>query len=81
MVYPLLRNTIKGAIWYQGESNSGKATAYACQFPAMINDWRQKFHTASLGSTSVDFPFGFVQVKYVIGILQEELFNHRYEIC
>ncbi|KAK3091603.1 hypothetical protein FSP39_021102 [Pinctada imbricata] len=62
MIYPLLRTTIKGAIWYQGESNSGRPNLYACQFPAMIKDWRQKFNQASMNTTSVDFPFGFVQL-------------------
>ncbi|KAK3098718.1 hypothetical protein FSP39_022378 [Pinctada imbricata] len=61
MINPLLRNTIYGAIWYQGESNSGRAAAYACEFPAMIDDWRAKFHQYSL-TTNANFPFGFVQL-------------------
>ena len=28
MIYPFLNMTIKGAIWYQGESNAG--SAYSC---------------------------------------------------
>ncbi|KAK3593849.1 hypothetical protein CHS0354_011450 [Potamilus streckersoni] len=63
MIHPLLKMTIYGAIWYQGESNSdANAANYACQFPAMITDWRQKFHNASDGETDSMFPFGFVQV-------------------
>lgn len=46
-----------------GEANAGNADKYSCQFKAMINDWRQKFHKASLGETSATFPFGFVQVR------------------
>ncbi|XP_060070508.1 sialate O-acetylesterase-like [Ylistrum balloti] len=62
MISPLLRNTIYGTIWYQGESNLNKPGKYGCQFPAMIKDWRQKFSTASLQTTSPNFPFGFVQL-------------------
>ena len=32
----------------------------------MIMDWRTKFNTASLGTTSSSFPFGFVQVDIVL---------------
>ena len=46
-----------------GESNAGKYDLYSCQFPAMISDWRQKFHIGSDGETSDQFPFGFVQVN------------------
>ncbi|XP_060070507.1 sialate O-acetylesterase-like [Ylistrum balloti] len=62
MMHPLTRNTIYGAIWYQGEANAGRPDLYSCQFPAMINDWRQKFSSASLHTTSAEFPFGFVQL-------------------
>ncbi|XP_061169449.1 sialate O-acetylesterase-like [Saccostrea echinata] len=62
MIYPILRNTIKGAIWYQGESNAGHAYQYSCQFLEMIEDWRMKFSKASGGTTSSTFPFGFVQL-------------------
>ena len=47
-----------------GESNAGWYAQYACQFPAMISDWRSKFHKGSGGETSINFPFGFVQVSY-----------------
>ncbi|XP_060553645.1 sialate O-acetylesterase-like isoform X2 [Ruditapes philippinarum] len=62
MIHPYLSMTIKGAIWYQGESNAGRPDLYACQFPAMIDDWRKKFHAGSDGETSDHFPFGFVQL-------------------
>jgi sialate O-acetylesterase len=41
MLYPLRNMTIKGAIWYQGESNVGRAYRYRDIFPAMIYDWRR----------------------------------------
>jgi sialate O-acetylesterase len=55
MVSPVLPYQIKGAIWYQGEANVGRATQYAKIFPAMIQDWR-----AAWGIK--DFPFYFVQI-------------------
>lgn len=64
MVNPLLKLTIYGAIWYQGEADSDggvKMNRYNCTFPAMINDWRAKFSAAS-AQTSPNFPFGFVQL-------------------
>jgi len=55
MIAPLLSYTIAGAIWYQGESNAGRAYQYRTLFPSMIkcwwDDWRQG-----------DFPFIFVQL-------------------
>ncbi|KAK3595233.1 hypothetical protein CHS0354_021550 [Potamilus streckersoni] len=61
MVHPLLNMTIYGAIWYQGEANAVfNRDYYNCTFPAMINDWRKKFHMYS--DTDLVFPFGFVQL-------------------
>lgn len=55
MVHPLLNYSIKGAIWYQGESNARKAWQYQRLFPAMIKNWRDEFKQG-------DFPFYFVQI-------------------
>lgn len=54
MIHPLAPYTIKGAIWYQGESNVGRAEQYKQLFPTMIGDWREKW--------GYDFPFYFVQI-------------------
>ncbi len=43
MIAPLLPFAIRGAIWYQGETNVGRAYQYRKLFPAMIRDWRQAF--------------------------------------
>ena len=43
MIHPLLPFAIKGAIWYQGESNAGRAFEYRTLFPTMIEDWRKKW--------------------------------------
>lgn len=55
MIAPLVPYAIRGAIWYQGESNAGNAKLYRTLFPAMIADWRQAFGQG-------DFPFLFVQL-------------------
>jgi len=54
MLHPLIPYTIKGAIWYQGESNVGRAEQYEQLFPGMIKDWRTHW--------GYDFPFYFVQI-------------------
>jgi sialate O-acetylesterase len=61
MVFPFLNMTIKGAVWYQGEANAGAPDTYNCTFPAMIDDWREKWKSASTYMAST-FPFGFVQL-------------------
>lgn len=55
MVNGLIPYAIKGAIWYQGESNAGNAYVYRERFPAMINDWRARWSQG-------DFPFLWVQL-------------------
>ncbi|KAK3097695.1 hypothetical protein FSP39_012205 [Pinctada imbricata] len=62
MIHPLLNLTIYGVIWYQGESNTHHPDTYNCTFPAMINDWREKFYEGSNYETNFTFPFGFVQI-------------------
>ncbi len=41
MIAPLIPYTIKGAIWYQGESNAGRAEQYHRLFPDLIRNWRE----------------------------------------
>ena len=55
MIAPLLGYGIKGAIWYQGESNAGKAYQYRTLLPTMITDWRSRWKEG-------DFPFYIVQL-------------------
>jgi sialate O-acetylesterase len=55
MIAPLIPYGIKGAIWYQGESNANHGAEYATLFPRMISDWREKWGEG-------DFPFLFVQL-------------------
>ncbi len=55
MIAPLIPFAIRGAIWYQGESNADRAYQYRRLFPDMITDWRQSWGVRS-------FPFLFVQL-------------------
>ena len=55
MIAPLIPYSIKGAIWYQGESNISKSKQYRTLFPAVINSWRNKWGTG-------DFPFYYAQL-------------------
>ncbi len=55
MIAPLLPYGIKGAIWYQGESNAGRAYQYRTLLPTLIEDWRARWHEGN-------FPFYIVQL-------------------
>jgi len=55
VVYPTLGYGIKGVVWYQGESNAGRAWEYAELFPFMIEQWRKEWNQG-------DFPFYWVQL-------------------
>ncbi|WP_223559744.1 sialate O-acetylesterase [Chryseobacterium lathyri] len=55
MIHPLINYNIKGAIWYQGESNTGKPKEYGDLLTTMILDWRNKWNQK-------DLPFFTVQL-------------------
>jgi sialate O-acetylesterase len=55
MLAPLTPFAIRGVIWYQGESNAGRAYQYRQLFPLMIRDWRRAWKQG-------DFPFYYVQL-------------------
>lgn len=54
MIAPLAPYALRGALWYQGESNAGNAPLYGLQLRTMIANWRQDWKT--------DFAFLFVQL-------------------
>ncbi|WP_255551610.1 sialate O-acetylesterase, partial [Granulicella sp. dw_53] len=58
MIAPAVPYTVRGFLWYQGETNSGPSRApyYVTLFPALIRDWRMHFGQG-------DLPFLFVQIS------------------
>jgi len=55
MIHPVCPFALRGAIWYQGESNSGEGRLYTERMKALIGGWRQIWGEG-------DFPFYFVQI-------------------
>jgi sialate O-acetylesterase len=49
MIAPLIPFAIKGAIWYQGESNAARGRQYRTLLPTMIKDWRARFGLGDFG--------------------------------
>ena len=64
MIHPLLPYAIRGAIWYQGESNADRAYQYQQLFPLLIADWRKNWGRG-------DFPFYFVQLANFMDVAAE----------
>jgi len=60
MIAPIVPYAIRGALWYQGESNVGRAFQYRQTFPQLIKNWRQDWGQG-------DFPFYFVQIAPFTG--------------
>jgi len=54
MLHPIVKYKIAGAIWYQGEGNTGEPQNYGKLFEGLITGWRKAFDN--------DFPFYFVQI-------------------
>ena len=55
MLYALVPYAIRGVIWYQGETNAGRAYQYRTLFPTLIKSWRAEWKEG-------EFPFYFVQL-------------------
>lgn len=58
MIAPLTRLSIRGVLWYQGETNDKNAPQYKVLFPLLITDWRQHWNEGN-------FPFLFVQLPNI----------------
>ncbi len=55
MLHPLVPYALRGAIWYQGEGNTSRASEYRGLFSALIAQWRREWAQG-------DFPFYFAQL-------------------
>ncbi|MCL2710812.1 MAG: sialate O-acetylesterase [Planctomycetaceae bacterium] len=64
MIVPIKNYGIKGAIWYQGETNAGRAYQYRTLFPLMIQNWREEWGQG-------DFPFYFVQLANFMAVKEQ----------
>ena len=64
MVAPFVRFPIKGALWYQGESNGGEGDTYSDKMGALIGGWRQNWGQGN-------FPFYFVQLAAFQGVNED----------
>lgn len=60
MIRPLIPYGIRGAIWYQGEADAGRARQYQTLFPTMIRNWRRVWGQG-------EFPFLYVQLANYMG--------------
>ncbi len=61
MIEPLIPYALRGVIWYQGESNTGRAYQYRELFPRLIRDWRRRWNQG-------EFPFLFVQLANFMAV-------------
>lgn len=64
MVAPATDYTLKGILWYQGESNAGNPAEYKKLLPALINDWRDKWQQGNIPFLYVQLP-NFLEVNYL----------------
>jgi len=75
MIHPITGYTIKGCIWYQGESNYDRPDQYEKLFPAMVQLWRNEWEQGN-------FPFYFAQIapfNYIYaGVTKTEKLNSAY---
>jgi sialate O-acetylesterase len=55
VIHPLIPYELSGVIWYQGESNTGRAVEYRTSFPLLIEDWRRQWKRE-------DLPFYYCQL-------------------
>lgn len=64
MIAPILNYVNKGILWYQGESNTGRAFEYDKLQKALINDWRSKWNNPTAPFLYVQLP-GFMDMNYL----------------
>jgi sialate O-acetylesterase len=67
MIAPLVPYGLRGAIWYQGESNASEPEAYRKLLPLLVDSWRVAWQ-----QTPAEFPFGVVQLANFLAAHPEE---------
>ncbi|MBI2298823.1 MAG: hypothetical protein HYU66_07730 [Armatimonadetes bacterium] len=70
MVAPLVPFGVRGAIWYQGESNAARPKQYRTLLPTLIRDWRSRFGVG-------EFPFLIVQLANFMAVRPEPAVPHH----
>jgi len=73
MIAPLTKTSVRGVVWYQGESNVNFNTDYyQCHISTMIQDWTNTFLDGHvpMDVLEVAFPFGVAQVNNFFRILK-----------
>lgn len=66
MVAPVINYTVKGIVWYQGETNIIKAAEYGILLKALIADWRNKWKQQNIPFIYAQLP-NFNEVQYLPG--------------
>lgn len=64
MLHPLINYSLKGVLWYQGESNTGNPQIYDQQLEALIKDWRGRWQKPGLPVIFAQLP-GFMEYNYL----------------
>lgn len=64
MIAPLTNFTVKGILWYQGESNSNNANEYTKLLPALIKDWRNQWQQGDVPFIYIQLP-NYMEVNYL----------------
>lgn len=64
MAAPFTNSTVKGILWYQGESNTGNANEYTKLLPALIKDWRNQWKQGDVPFIYVQLP-NFMETDYL----------------
>ncbi len=64
MLHPLIGYGIRGALWYQGETNAGRSYQHRTLFPCLIHNWREEWNQG-------DFPFYWVQLPNFMAQVKE----------
>jgi sialate O-acetylesterase len=80
MIAPITNYTIKGFLWYQGESNTSRAEEYTKLQPAMIADWRSKWKQGNLPFLYVQLP-NFMDYNYLPSESQWAEFRNAQRKC